>query len=226
MTSPFPFDRILCINLDRRPDRWQSFLASATPHLPPDRIQRFSAIDAQNSLIPSWWTHPAGAYACALSHRLALAQALAGPAHSVLIFEDDALLAPDFSTRLADLMPRVPADWRLLFLGGQHKRRYPPFAVAPGIVRCRHTIRMHAYAVHRRGALRVHDHISRTAKPVDQALADIMPKLPTYAPDRWLVAQRADFSDVESRRHEQDRWWDERPPAMVPPSSASPPHWA
>lgn len=202
------FDRIVCINLDRRPDRWKLFLESASPHIPSERIERFSAIDAKHCLIPSWWTHPAGAYAAAISHRLALSRAMAAGAQTVLIFEDDALFAPDFSARLADLYPRVPADWHLLLLGGQHKRRYPPFPVAPGVVRCRHTIRMHAYAVHRRGVIRVHDRISATTKPVDQALADIMPKLPAYAPDRWMVAQRADFSDIESRRHEQTRWWD------------------
>lgn len=203
-----PFDRVICINLDRRPDRWEGFLASAAAHIPPDRVERFSAFDAQKLMIPSWWNGTPGGYACTLSHRFAIAGAFAGPGESALIFEDDAKLAPDFGERLGSLMAQVPLDWHLLYLGGQHRPRFRPLPAAEGVVRCRHTIRMHAYAVHRRGAAVVHDLLARTPKICDQALADIHPRLPTYAPMRWMVAQRADFSDVESRRHEKDRWWE------------------
>lgn len=211
MTHPpatIPFDRIICINLDRRPDRWEGFLASATPHIPRERIERFSAFDAQKLLVPAWWHGTPGGYACTLSHRFAIAQAFAGGAETALLFEDDALLADDFAARLSAFVREVPADWQLLYLGGQHRPRYRPFPVSEGVARCRHTIRMHAYVVHRRGAQMVHDHIAKTPKICDQALADINPRLPTYAPTRWMVAQRADFSDVESRRHEKDRWWE------------------
>ena len=203
-----PFDRVVCINLDRRPDRWASFQQSAAPHIPADRIHRYSAFDAQKLLIPSWWNGTPGGYACTLSHRFAIAETFAAGAESALFFEDDALLAPDFASRLAQLMLAVPADWQLLYLGGQHRPRFKPLPVADGVVRCRQTIRMHAYALHRRGAQVVHDHIARTPRICDQALADINPRLPAYAPSRWMVAQRADFSDVESRRHEKDRWWE------------------
>lgn len=203
-----PFDRIVCINLDRRADRWEGFLRTATPHIPPERIERFSAFDAQKLLIPSWWNGTPGGYACTLSHRFAIAQAFAGGAETALFFEDDALLAPDFGARVGAFLRVVPADWHLLYLGGQHRPRFRPLPVGEGVVRCRQTIRMHAYVVHRRGAAAIHDHLARTTKICDQALADINGRFPTYAPDRWMAAQRADFSDVESRRHEQDRWWE------------------
>jgi len=206
-TPALPFDRILCINLDRRPDRWQGFLASATPHIPHQRLERFPALDAQTMLIPSWWRGTPGAYACMLSHRFAISCSFAAGADSVLIFEDDALLSPDFAAGLAAFLPAVPPDWQMLYLGGQHRPQFKPYPAAPGVLRCRHTIRLHAYAVHRRGAPLVHDCLARTAKDCDQALADLHPRLATYAPSRWLVAQRADFSDVESRRHPKDRWW-------------------
>lgn len=204
----FPIDRVICINLDRRADRWADFLASAAPHIPANRIERFSAFDAQNLLIPSWWKGTPGGYACTLSHRFAISRAFAAGAESALIFEDDAMLAPDFGARLPAFMSSVPQDWHLLYLGGQHRVRFKPFPVCDGVVRCRHTIRMHAYVVHRRGAQVVHDHIARTPRICDQALADIHPRLPTYAPTRWMAAQRADFSDVESRKHQKDRWWE------------------
>ena len=129
-------------------------------------------------------------------------------ARSALFFEDDALLAPDFGPRLGAFLGAVPGDWHMLYLGGQHRPRFGPLPVCEGVVRCRQTIRMHAYAVHERGARAVHDHLARAAKICDQALADLHPRLPTYAPTRWMAAQRADFSDVESRRHEKDRWWE------------------
>lgn len=204
----FPFDRVVCINLDRRTDRWERFLESAAPHLGRERIERFSAFDARELLSPSWWRGTPGGYACTLSHRMAIARVFGSGARSALFFEDDALLAPDFGPRLGAFLGAVPGDWHMLYLGGQHRPRFGPLPVCEGVVRCRQTIRMHAYAVHERGARAVHDHLARAAKICDQALADLHPRLPTYAPTRWMAAQRADFSDVESRRHEKDRWWE------------------
>ncbi|MCA9288215.1 MAG: glycosyltransferase family 25 protein [Phycisphaerales bacterium] len=203
-----PFDRVLCINLDRRPDRWEGFLAFATPHIPADRIERFPAFDAQCLLTPSWWTGTPGGYACTLSHRFAIAKVFAEGAETALIFEDDAMLAPDFGDRLTAFRAEVPSDWQLLYLGGQHRPRSRPAPVSPGVVRCLGTFRMHAYVLHRSGAALVHDEMAKTRKICDQKLADLNPRLPAYAPKHWMVAQRADFSDVESRRHGKDRWWD------------------
>lgn len=208
-TSGVPFDRVLCINLDRRADRWQGFLASATAHIPAERIERFSAFDARASLVPTWWNGTPGGYGATMSHRQLIGQVFASGAESALIFEDDAMLAPDFGARLGAFMARVPGDWQMLYLGGQHRPRFKPLPVAEGVVRCRHTIRMHGFAVHRRGAQAVFDRLSRTSKICDQAVADLHPRVVTYAPTRWMVAQRANFSDVESRRHEKDRWWEQ-----------------
>lgn len=203
------FERIVCINLDRRPDRWASFVASASAHIDPARIERFSAIDASTIRAPSWWNDTPGAWACTLSHEFVLARAAHDAVASILVFEDDAKLAPDFSPRLADFLDRVPSDWGLLYLGGQHKARFAPYAVAPGVVRCRRTIRMHAYAVSRDALPIVHDVVARRRMINDQAVALALPRLNAYAPEEFFVAQGASFSDVQGRSFARDRWFHE-----------------
>lgn len=203
------FDRIVCINLDRRPDRWGQFLDSAAGHLPRERITRFSAVDAQRVLTPTWWEDTPGGWACSLSHRQVISDAAVAGAETLLVFEDDALLANDFGERLEAFLSRVPEDWYGLWLGGQHGPRFPPEPVTEGVVRCRRTIRMHAYALHARAYQLVYDQICWETRISDQAVADLHRKHPHfYAPTRFMVAQRASFSDVEAREHTDDRWWE------------------
>lgn len=79
----------------------------------PDRARRFYGRDLFGSEV-----------ACALSHIAALRAFLASDAAVCVIFEDDILLAPDFSARLAAVLDRLTLmrpGWGLLHL---HPRRF------------------------------------------------------------------------------------------------------
>src|SRR5690349_1383334 len=71
------FDRIVCINLDRRPDRWESFSQRLAPAgIPADRVMRFAAIDGTILPPPPWWKAGRGAWGCHQSHVRVLEDAL------------------------------------------------------------------------------------------------------------------------------------------------------
>ncbi len=89
------FPHKFCINLDRRPDRWERMQEEFARH-GIDGVQRFSAVDGSAVVLPPHWRHTAGAYGCLLSHVAVIEEARALNAESVLIFEDDTVFDPEF----------------------------------------------------------------------------------------------------------------------------------
>lgn len=141
MTSPQPYasrstgeapafalaEGILVINLDDRPDRWQSLLREAGRHIDETRLERLSAI--RGTSLPGYGHPPlfrsrrrdrtwAGRAGCALSHREAIALAARQGWRSVLILEDDVTFAGDFDAQAASLASALrELRWDICYLG-------------------------------------------------------------------------------------------------------------
>src|SRR6188474_3518812 len=92
------FPHKTCINLDRRPERWQRMQAEFAQH-GITGVRHFAAVDGSAVTLPAHWNHSAGAYGCLLSHVAVIQQARELGHDSVLIFEDDAVFDPEFETR-------------------------------------------------------------------------------------------------------------------------------
>ena len=84
-------------------------------------VQRFAACDGETIAKPAGWTHSDGAYGCLLSHVEVVREAQRSNAPSVLIFEDDTVLDPEFESKFASFSKEVPDDWDMLYFGALHK---------------------------------------------------------------------------------------------------------
>lgn len=84
-------------------------------------VQRFPAVDGHSVLKPAGWAHSDGAYGCLLSHVEVVREAQRSNAPSVLIFEDDTVLDPEFESKFASFSKEVPDDWDMLYFGALHK---------------------------------------------------------------------------------------------------------
>lgn len=118
---------ILVINLDDRPDRWQSLLREAGRHIDAARLERLAAI--RGTSLQGYGRPPlfrgrrrdrtwAGRAGCTLSHRDAIALAARRGWRSVLILEDDVTFATDFdaqAVRLANALREL--RWDICYLG-------------------------------------------------------------------------------------------------------------
>ncbi|HTW95250.1 MAG TPA: hypothetical protein VMD30_10675 [Tepidisphaeraceae bacterium] len=198
------FDRVVVVNLARRPQRMAEFWANLGSDWPFARPQRFAAIDGAEVGVPAEWKRGAGAWGCMLSHRQIMRSAIADGIDSILVLEDDAVPVRGFGGLAGHFMRRVPDDWDCLMLGGQHLTAPKP--IIEGIVQCVCTHRTHAFAVRRRmmpGLLKFWETV--TDDHCDIVLAACMGVFKTYAPDPFLIGQSAGFSDV-TRREEQLRF--------------------
>jgi hypothetical protein len=216
------FDRVIVINLARRPDRLAHF-RSRLVDWPFKQPLRFDAVDGTGVVPPVTWDKGRGAWGCLLSHRQVLQDAIGDGVRSLLVLEDDAYPAESFSRRAADFVSNLPEDWDGLMFGAQHLT--PPRVVSPGMVRCNLANRAHAYAV--RGQFMVtlsQFWQNNTIDHCDIVLASLMPRFKVYSPDPLLIGQDTGVSDISGQR-EQLRFWPANRPVVqvnVPLRDSSP----
>jgi len=163
-----------CITLERRMDRWKRFQdQSGIDRLPLKRFlgvdgnaldiaadKRVSTFTKRNIITKSRRSHEeldsAGGVGCALSH-IAVWQWLADSEHEmVLVFEDDAVVPPDFVERAnqciqQSMILRDPKKWDLWLLGGM----WDDLSKIPGettVLRVGSYVLFHAYVMTKRMA--------------------------------------------------------------------------
>ena len=98
------FDKVVVINLDRRPDRMEKL----GPQLDELGIEyeRFSAVDANDLGIKPY-------IAGTMSH-VTVWKKYKG--QRVLVLEDDALFCDNFNEKFAEVMQTLPQDWDIFYL--------------------------------------------------------------------------------------------------------------
>jgi GR25 family glycosyltransferase involved in LPS biosynthesis len=187
MNNPFDcFEKIVCLNLPRRTDRWAESREEFTKL--GIEVERIAAI-----------SHPHGPYGCSLSHLLAIRRYQ--HLNNLLIFEDDAILKGNTSY-LADAFACLPPSWEVIFLGGlvfpdeiNTNKAAPHLHVARNVVCC------HAYALSRAGMRRMLREFgpmvaagSRT--PIDEYLRSVIqPSGTAFVLTPMIFDQRPSFSD-------------------------------
>lgn len=128
MKNPFNyFDKIFCINLDSRPDRWELAQSEFDKIGILDRVERVTAITTVD--VPY---HPGGEattrasgnrydllgqFACASSHNKCTKLAMQYNAKNYFVFEDDFYFKNYDENYLNTCINELPTDWRLFSLG-------------------------------------------------------------------------------------------------------------
>ena len=140
------FPHRVCINLDRRPERWEK-MQTRLEAAGLGAVDRFPAVDGGSGGVPLNWPYSSGAYGCLRSHLAVVEEARAQGWESILIMEDDVVFAEGFHEEFQQRLCGLPADWDMLFFGCLHYE--PPEPAAPGIGRLRVSFSTFMYAVRR-----------------------------------------------------------------------------
>lgn len=214
------FDRVVLINLARRPDRLlriqQALEKCDWPFRAPEVLR---AIDGETVPCPQGWQSGGGAWGCMRSHQLALEQAIMDRVESILVLEDDACFAEDFRNGIERFLEIVPSDWDQLMFGGQHiNLNGPPILIKPGLYKCTDCERTHCYAVRGNYLKRLYQRWVSGGQFNGEVHCDwIMGRDPelqyshnVYAPERFLIGQERGRSDINGALQPQNFW---NPPA-------------
>lgn len=204
------FDRVYCINLKHRVDRWtqcqEQFERFGI------EVVRFEAVNGRTLPLADMDTKAMinfvpekcfpGVHGCLLSHMSVLQEASNTGLKSIMVFEDDFLLNDDFNEKFQKLFTLVPDDWDTLHVGGNNvsTTKHPKIAVAEGVFRTKGTITTHAIAYRNTSYERLIGMISAKNKPVDCIIADFQAQYDTsYAFIPSIVKQRPSHSDILGR---------------------------
>lgn len=191
------FDKIYCINLDRRPDRWEASQKEF------DRIgievERVSAVDGssgnyQGPLLP-------GEFGILQTHAYLLGDIYLNHPDDIsriLILEDDIEFGPSFNENWERWSREIPGDWDMLYLGG-NLVGWHPSPVSRHVHRGGGVFAAHALGLNRIAMQKFLYNDGGMTRPVDVTYAQMGSELNSYIISPRMAFQRSDYSDIQKQ---------------------------
>jgi hypothetical protein len=196
------FPRTVCINLDRRPDRWRR-MCDRFERSGLGPVERFAAVDGERVEVPGAWAGLEGVYGCLRSHVEVVATARADGLEGLLVLEDDVEFAADLGPRFARALEQVPDDWNILYLGGIH--RAPPTPVGDAVARVSRTLSTFAYAIRARAFDPFLEIGGARPEGIDLQLVRMQTRRPCYCVFPHVAWVEVDHSDIQGL--EDNHWY-------------------
>lgn len=192
------FSKIYCINLDRRPDRWEQCVDEFKRN--DVFVERVSAVDGKE-FPKSRMGIKSGAYGLLLTNIKILEDAILNKYENILIFEDDVKFAENFNEIFSENIAELPQNWNLLYLGGIN--RIKPTGEKHKIFKTTHTITTHAVGINSNFFEILLESIKKNmASPIDKIQQRLQESYDAYVFIPNIATQRASYSDIENRfRH-------------------------
>lgn len=196
------FPQKFCINLQRRPDRWDKMLHRFRLHDIRDVI-RHDAVDGRHLTPPAEWKFSPGAYGCLLSHSEIVRNAQENGVPAVLIFEDDVIFCDDFRERFEEHTARLPEDWDAIFMGGIHLA--DPVPVSPGVAKMTEAFSTYAYGLRSKAYAAFLSDAETQTRPIDHTTRAMQRDFRFYCFTPHLAWVDEDYSDILSSA--VNHWW-------------------
>lgn len=219
MKNPFDnFDRIYCVNLKERTDRWQECLDNFEK-LGITNYSRLDAVKVNANIHPK----RRGQIGCALSYALCINKSLNDDLKSVIILEDDfefVLEKEDLYKKINSALDELPEDWDSLYFGGTIGNFYgkePIEKYSDNLFKlnCAHTT--HSIAFSNKGLRKImqhfnnnpewHQNLIENYEAIDIFLArDFLPNSNSFIFSDLLCYQRVSESDIENTTYDYSGW--------------------
>lgn len=189
------FEKIYCINLDKRVDRWKL----AEPHfqelgLDVERVSGFDG-SALNLEFPPEIKE--GAVGCSLSHLFTIKLAKQNKLENFLLLEDDVVFDDQVNEKFFSILDQVPDDWDMLYLGGQHFHGMDIPQIGENVYKCEYTLAAHSVAFKNTVYDRFIEKLVDVTKPCDVHYAESHKEINAYVIIPHLSWQRNTYSDIE-----------------------------
>lgn len=203
------FDGIYCINLDRRPDRWEQNCLPQFEKLDLS-VERFSAVDGKKDIDIGHGDYCNAELAGSMSHLNAIKKAKNNNIKKLLLLEDDVVFKENANEMFSKVVNNVPDDWEYLFFGGNHVGGFRP--VSDGVVRLGGSYAIHACGIKESSYDIMIKHLehkidlsiknAKIEKPkksiaADFFLADLQKVLNTYCFLPHIAWQKDGHSDIQ-----------------------------
>jgi len=190
------FDKIYCINLKKRMDRWEETVKIFREHRL--IVDRFEAIDGDNIIFDNNKMISPGEYGCLMSHLNIIHNACINGYDKILIFEDDIELHENFNEISIKFMEEVPSNWDMIYFGANTINN-KSVAITEHVSSASRLLGGHAYGVNSRIFHYLMEKICNEPFPVDKIYSDQHIYMNTFLCNPIVVWQRQGWSDINNK---------------------------
>lgn len=192
------FDKIYCINLDRRTDRWDETQTELKKWGLENEVERCSGIDG-NSLKNETQIKD-GELGILNTHLKIINESKEKNYENILILEDDIEFTEKIKL-LDEYMSIVPNDWDMIYFGGNHNKHMGKKInyLNDKIIKLEETYGIHCVAINNSIYDLILNVIDKRKKPIDVYYADIQKNYNCYGFNPSIALQRVSYSDIQNK---------------------------
>jgi hypothetical protein len=207
------FEKIYCINIDRRTDRWESCLKEFEKYSLD--VERFSATDGNIDNYNLGYPYD-NELAGAISHLNVIKKAKELNLKNILVLEDDVVFDDGLNQLFSFFIKQLPDDWDFINFGGNHIGGLRN--ISPNIGRMNRSYALHGYGVNSKSYDQIIEYMEQsinnvikngrqvinTSVAADFFMADLHSKLNSYCFTPHIAWQKEDYSDIQKTRVNYD----------------------
>jgi len=221
MNNPFNFfDKIFCINLDDRKDRWKECCEIFDKYKMTHKVERFSAlkfIHQDPRLIKAM-----GQVGCSMSHFEVINRAKQENLNNFLVLEDDFCFEfepKELHSNLNSSLSELPNNWDMFYLGGNLDASYNVYPIekySANLFKLNACHTTHAFAVNKN----IYDTILKDKPSLEELPSwynkytvidvyfskTILSKNNCFITNPILSLQRPGFSNIEHNNYDYRSW--------------------
>lgn len=194
------FDKVYCINLKRRQDRWKKCLVEFKKNNLVG-IERYQAIDGK---LYDWSTTTydpkllKGELGILETHINIITEAVEKGYESVVMLEDDVYFTPEIA-KLEEYLNDVPSDWDMIYLGGNHTYGLIPEMVTDKIMKLHNTFATEAVIIRKSLFQKILDITQPREHQIDWYYSNLQKSNNVYGCYPNITLQKIDYSDIQNK---------------------------
>ena len=192
------FDKIYCINLDRRTDRWDETQTELKKWGLENEVVRYSGIDGNT--LKNETQIKGGELGILNTHLKIINESKEKEYKNILILEDDIEFTEKIKL-LDEYMSIVPNDWDMIYFGGNHNKHMGKKInyLNDKIIKLEETYGIHCVAINDSIYDLILNVIDKRKKPIDVYYADIQKNYNCYGFNPSIALQRVSYSDIQNK---------------------------
>jgi len=187
-------DKVYCLNLDRRTDRWVK-VSEEFKRLEID-VERFSGIDGKDIYDSNTSKYHMGFNGALKSHRKILKDAIDNEYDKICVFEDDLIFCKDFNERFDYYIVNIPNDWDMMYLGCVFHNCPEPSMVKPHIYKNEKNYGCFAMIINKDMIKYIYELTEPEIEPIDEYISRIVKNFNVYSFIPFFVKTTKTLSDI------------------------------
>lgn len=195
------FDKVYCVNLDKRPDRLENFKNQVEKY-DLGEFTRVSAVDGSELNLSDYTsTLSSGELGLILTNIKIINEASQSNFEKILILEDDCHFE-DEVVNIDNYFDYLPSDCDMLYMGGNHNTHMginPPIVINEKVCKLHTTYSTHFIGMNKS----VYEHalllLSQYKNPLDVCYVTLQKVFNVYSFYPAIAKQIVDFSDIQNK---------------------------